>query len=263
MANKFLMFAVAFLICFSAIIPAAPCAAYAAAGYSFDTWVTNGEFVFRFINYSDAEVGGVFFLGVYDTAGKLVGVESQALYAPKDGGFDIKRFSIKTTDYPGNFSFKAFCWDYNYVPLTQAVISPGILVEYITTGIAVVVDEPGVVYDSGLKGFCVADSVTEFMFVDAVGGVGAAYTAAYNAAGGWTITRNTKIMTIVRNTLLIESNLRGSILPETTKITLASGIDMLLVTIYGNVKYSMKELEQEITVNCQLSTVNYQGGASQ
>jgi len=232
LTKKAIILLAAFLLCFPSIVFTASGTAYAASDYQFDTWDTGEKLVSNFANNSDNDISGVFVITVYDAAGKLVYVESQTFSAAKNGGFEAKQFSVRTGGYPDSYSFKAFCWDTYFVPLAPAVTDIGALAEYVAAGTIIVASEADITYDSNLKGFCIAAGVTEFTFADIIGGIGNAYSAVFNPIGGWTIMRDIKTITIVRNTKTDADNLRGSILPKITRSTLASGMDLLIVTVY-------------------------------
>ena len=228
-----LLVAVLFL-CFSVIISTASYPIVFATGlaaYDFESGIIDGKFVSSFVNNSGDDVEGIFVIAMYDQKGALFSVKQELFTAAKDGGSVAAVIPVTNRDYPsGSFSFKAFCWDRYYTPLALDITKSIESLSYVASG-AVVVGTDGVIYNETSRRFLVREDVKNFRFAVIVDGVGTTYSAAFDTNDGWSIDQEVDTMTIVRNTLSDESELRGAILPSTTYATLPSGTKLFIVTI--------------------------------
>ena len=138
--NRIAILAIAILLCFVIIGISAPIAVSAAPGqgltqilpqvpgqestqaqgYVFDAWVDNGKVFSMFENITESAVNGKFIFAVYNSEGKLAGLESQ-LFSAAAFSKAIVEFEIDLTVYPTEeCSFKVFCWDAANIPFFPA-----------------------------------------------------------------------------------------------------------------------------------------------
>jgi hypothetical protein len=92
------------------------------ADYVFETDIEDGKYVSILENLTAYDVEGTLVLAVYDLTGKLVKVEMVDFLAKADKS-DSAAFTLNSSDYPtSGFKVKAFCWDTDCIPLTDAVV---------------------------------------------------------------------------------------------------------------------------------------------
>ena len=90
-------------------------------GYVFDAWTEGGGFLTSLTNDTTTNIEGMFILAVYNEKGALVRTQSAQFSAEPGSMAECLFTNISTYDVLAGYTVKAFCWDNDYIPLTEAI----------------------------------------------------------------------------------------------------------------------------------------------
>ena len=101
-------------------------AVYSAENYQFSSSLVSGEpdsaasyVKCGLTNGSPDSISGNFILAIYDQKGRMVYNEAKPFTVTADNSTETT-FAANINEYPeGEYSYKTFCWDNNFVPLTE------------------------------------------------------------------------------------------------------------------------------------------------